>query len=160
MLSLGRLRVHGICSGRLAHREELVARSNCKRSYLWWLRNLVCGDSTGSNGVGKDWVRLFSGLVWGIVYRQIHCMKSVQIQRFSGLYFPVLELNTEIYGANLHIQSKYRKIPTRKNSVVGLFYAVMWLGSTYYNFSYPTNMLNISSRRFDSAQYYLIYGGI
>ena len=38
---------------------------------------------------------------------------------FSGPYFPVLGLNTEMYGVNLRIQSEYRKIRTRKNSVFG-----------------------------------------
>ena len=38
---------------------------------------------------------------------------------FSGLYFPVFRLNTKISGANLHFQSKFRKIRTRKNSVFG-----------------------------------------
>ena len=38
---------------------------------------------------------------------------------FSGLYFPVFSLNTEIYGVNLRIQSECRKIRTRKNSVFG-----------------------------------------
>ena len=37
---------------------------------------------------------------------------------FSGPYFPVLGLNTEIYGVNLRI---YRKIRTRKYSVSGHF---------------------------------------
>ena len=40
---------------------------------------------------------------------------------FSGPFFveffPVSGLNTEIYGVNLRISSKYRKIRTRKNSV-------------------------------------------
>ena len=36
---------------------------------------------------------------------------------FSGLYFPIFGLNTEIYSVNLRIQSKYRKIRTRKTSV-------------------------------------------
>ena len=27
----------------------------------------------------------------------LHCMESVRIQSFSGPYFPVLGLNTEIY---------------------------------------------------------------
>ena len=40
---------------------------------------------------------------------------------FSGPYFPVLGLNTEIYSVNLHIQSEYWKIQTRKNSVFGNF---------------------------------------
>ena len=40
---------------------------------------------------------------------------------FSGPYFPVFVLNMEIYGVNLRIQSEYRKIRTRKNSVFGHF---------------------------------------
>ena len=40
---------------------------------------------------------------------------------FSGLYFPVFGLNADIYGVNLRIQSEYRKIRTRKNSVCGRF---------------------------------------
>ena len=39
----------------------------------------------------------------------------------SGPYFPVFGLNTEIYSLNLRIQSEYRKIRTRKNSVFGHF---------------------------------------
>ena len=35
MLRVGRLRVHGISSRRLTHREVLVARSDYDRSYLW-----------------------------------------------------------------------------------------------------------------------------
>ena len=40
---------------------------------------------------------------------------------FSGPYFPSFGLDTEIYGVNLRIQSKYKKIRTRKNSVLGHF---------------------------------------
>ena len=40
---------------------------------------------------------------------------------FSGLYFPVFGLNTEIYSVNLRIQSEYRIIRTRKNSIFGDF---------------------------------------
>ena len=40
---------------------------------------------------------------------------------FSGPYFPVFELNTEIHGLNLRIQFEYKKIWTRKNSVFGHF---------------------------------------
>ena len=39
----------------------------------------------------------------------------------SDPHFPVFGLNTKIYSANLRIQSEYRKIRTRKNSVFGLF---------------------------------------
>ena len=40
---------------------------------------------------------------------------------FSGLYFPLFELNTKIYSVNLRIQSEYGKILTRRNSVFGHF---------------------------------------
>ena len=40
---------------------------------------------------------------------------------FSGPYFPVFELDTENYGGNLRIQSEYKKIQARKNSVFGHF---------------------------------------
>ena len=40
---------------------------------------------------------------------------------FSGPYFPVLGLNTEIYTVNLRIQSEDKKIQTRKYSVFGHF---------------------------------------
>ena len=40
---------------------------------------------------------------------------------FSGPYFSVFGLNTEIYGVNLGAQSEYRKIRTRKNSLFGHF---------------------------------------
>ena len=40
---------------------------------------------------------------------------------FSGPYFPVFGLNTEIYSVNFGILSKYGKIRTRKNSIFGYF---------------------------------------
>ena len=40
---------------------------------------------------------------------------------FSGPYFPVFGLNTEIYGVNIGIKSEYRKIRTRKNSLFERF---------------------------------------
>ena len=47
---------------------------------------------------------------------------------FSGPYFPVFGLNAEIYGVNLRIQSEYRKIWTRNNSVFGHFSHRVTLG--------------------------------
>ena len=47
--------------------------------------------------------------------------KVSKYEVFSGPYFPIFGLNTEIYGVNLRIQSEYRKIRTRKNSVFGHF---------------------------------------
>ena len=56
---------------------------------------------------------------------QIHYVKSVQIRSFSGPYFPVLELNTEIYSINHIIQSEYGKIRTRKTPYLNTFHAVI-----------------------------------
>ena len=42
---------------------------------------------------------------------------------FSGPYFSVLGLNTEIYGANLYSQSEYRKMRTRKTLYLDTFHA-------------------------------------
>ena len=39
----------------------------------------------------------------------------------SDPYLPVFGLNTEIYGINLRIQSEYKKMWPRKNSVFGHF---------------------------------------
>ena len=43
---------------------------------------------------------------------------------FSGPYFPVFGLNTEIYSVNLRIQSEYPKIRIRKNSYLDTFHSV------------------------------------
>ena len=45
------------------------------------------------------------------------CEKCQNTEFFSGPYFPVFGLNTEIYEVNLCIQSEYGKIRTRKNSI-------------------------------------------
>ena len=44
-----------------------------------------------------------------------------------GPYFPVFGLNTKIYSVNLRIQSEYRKIQARNNSVFGQFPTVVCL---------------------------------
>ena len=53
-----------------------------------------------------------------------HCMKSVGIRSYSGLYFPAFGLNGERYGVSLCIQSKCGKIRTRITPNTGTFYAV------------------------------------
>ena len=72
---------------------------------------------------------IFSMFTWflyfvALIFSTIHCMKS---GNFSGPYFPVFGLNAEIYGVNLRIQSKYKKIRTRKNSIFGHFHVVIVL---------------------------------
>ena len=63
---------------------------------------------------------------------------------FSGPYFTVFWLNTEIYRLNLRIQSKYGKIQTRKNSVFGHFsrskrQSYLALVSIYFVFCHINN---------------------
>ena len=60
-------------------------------------------------------------------------MQSVEIWSFSDLCFLALWMNKEIYSVNLRIQSKCRKIRTRRNCSFGEF----WRSNIYRNF---TNM--------------------
>ena len=55
----------------------------------------------------------------------LHCLKSVRIRSFSGLYFLAFEMNTEIYRVNLRTQSKYENIWTRKTPNTDTFHAVL-----------------------------------
>ena len=59
-----------------------------------------------------------------------HCVYIVQIRSFSGPYFPVFGANTEIYFGNLHIQSKYGKIRTRKGCI-WIFFAQCYTCKLY-----------------------------
>ena len=60
----------------------------------------------------NDWIRCISN------QRIIFILLTLR----SSPYFPVFGLNTEIYGVNLRIQSEYRKMRTRNNSVFEHFY--------------------------------------
>ena len=65
MCGVGRLQVHEIRSHRLLYKEVVEAQSNCKKSYFWWVGNLVCVNSTGSYQIEKDQGLLSPRLVWG-----------------------------------------------------------------------------------------------
>ena len=54
--------------------------------------------------------------------KHLHCVKSVRIRSYSGLYFPTFGLNTD--SVSLLIQSECRKIWTRTTSNTDTFYAV------------------------------------
>ena len=41
------------------------ARSDYWKSYLWWRRNIACGDSAGGSRIGGGRVRVPPGLAWG-----------------------------------------------------------------------------------------------
>ena len=54
-------------------------------------------------------------------FKVLHTARKVsKYGVFSGPYFPVFGLNTEIYSVNLHIQSKYGKIRTTFHAVTKL----------------------------------------
>lgn len=44
----------------------------------------------------------------------LHCVKSVQSQSFSGPYFQIFPLNVEIHEFNPHIHSKFEEIQAWK----------------------------------------------
>ena len=53
-----------------------------------------------------------------------HCVKSVCIRSYSGLYFPAFGLNTERYFVSFRIKFKFGKIRTRITPNTDTFYAV------------------------------------
>ena len=52
------------------------------------------------------------------MWDSFHCVKRVQIR---SLLWSIFSFIQSTYGVNLHIQSEYREIRTRKNSVFGHF---------------------------------------
>ena len=71
----------------------------------------------------------------------------------SGPYLPVLRLNKESYGVSLRIQSEYRKIRTKNNSVFGHFSRSVflnlsnqhWLRSWYNSKEDPFNLIVVTA---------------
>ena len=59
--------------------------------------------------------------VWDCFFKFCTAWKVSKCGVFSGPYFRIFWLNTEIYSVNLRIQSEYRKIRTRNNPVLGHF---------------------------------------
>ena len=72
----------------------------------------------------------------------LHWVKSVRIRSYSGPYFPVFRLNTEV---SLCIQSEWEKIRTRVTPITDSFYAV-W-------FSQESN-LNLKNALFRNSLFY------
>ena len=56
----------------------------------------------------------------------IHCVKSVLMRSYFWSVLSLFGLNSENYFVNLHIQSEYRKIQTRNNSVFAHFSRSNW----------------------------------
>ena len=69
----------------------------------------------------KILINFLSGIYLAISNKKTLREKCPNTEFYSGLYFPVFVLNTNIYSVNLRIQSKYGEIRTRKYSVFGIF---------------------------------------
>ena len=70
-----------------------------------------------------------------------------------GLYFPLFGMNTDIYSVNFRIQSEYRKIWTRKNSVFGHFSCsdiCTWWGFSWIKF-HPDFLCFLTENQFKSV---------
>ena len=46
------------------YREEVEVQSNYEKSCLRWLKNVACGNSTGSSRIEKDKIFVPSSFVW------------------------------------------------------------------------------------------------
>ena len=67
--------------------------------------------------------------IWNCVWFSSYIITKWKVWKYgviSGPCFPVFGLNTEIYEVNLRIQSKYRKIRTKKHSLFGHFSRSVW----------------------------------
>ena len=80
---------------------------------------------------------------------------------FSGPYFPIFGLDTEIFGVNLRIQSEYRKIRTRGNSIyghfsrsVGFFVKIWntWNSKQWITFNEKDSWMDWATRYFSQIQ--------
>ena len=93
MWVVSRMQVHGICVAVLVYRVVVEARSNYKKSYLWWFRNLARSDSTRCNRI--DRVRVSPGFFGG--------------GEEEAVWFSVCEalLDDWAYYGSVHIFFKY-----------------------------------------------------
>ena len=80
--------------------------------------------------------REIPGNVYGVIFEKAAlCEKCPNTEFFSGQYFPIFGLNMEVYSVNLRIQSEYREIRIRKNSVFRHFSRSELLATEWLKFS-------------------------
>ena len=71
----------------------------------------------------------------------MHCVKSIRIRSFFGLYFPTFELNTNKYSAPLCIKSKRGKIRVRKIPNKSTFQASIFFLFYFFYLSFLSRTL-------------------
>ena len=98
----------------------VLMKKNCNRNINWKIQGKVCLffcfnkilNDTHRENYKKNWIQEFgnikSWLFLMIIFKTRYCVKSVQLRSYFWSVFSC-------------IQSGYRKIQTRNNSVVGHF---------------------------------------
>ena len=133
----------------------------CWLKYPYWFSKTTTAEKFSNTELFQvhiflcsDWMRRFTEFS-KLVQQNDYCGKVFKYGVISGPYFPVFGLNAEIYGVNLRILSKCRKIRTRNNSVFGHFSRSghKWdlkLSKDFTNFcgGFPAsiNMLKVNNR--------------
>ena len=94
----------------------------------------------------KFWCLFLSNniIITEFLVREQHCVKSVRIQNFSGLYFPAFGLNTERYSVSLRIQSECWKIWTRKTLWIWTLFTQC--KTTFFKYSFGDWWLSLYSK--------------
>ena len=72
-----------------------------------------------------------------LVFKNCHYVKSTNIWRISGPYFPAFRLNMERCGVSLRIQSKCGRIRTRKTPNTDTFHAVCCVSYLPISVNFP-----------------------
>ena len=95
-----------------------------KLSICWWIKLQTLPSCIKEN---RALLKVNTCQKLKIVWNSLLCRRGILLELFlvglyipgvfSGSYFPVFGLKTEIYSVNLRIHSKYSKIRTRQNSV-------------------------------------------
>ena len=116
-------------SERLSMKNQNLAFSRCLTLPLVTLNNYVWLETNLPMQLNQSCSWTFFGLIWVI----LHCVKSVQIRSFFWSVF-------------FHIQAKYGKIRTRKNSVFGHFSCGVGVYVSIHFFSYDYCDLFLNSK--------------
>ena len=83
----------------------------------WRIHKYVCSCCWGILNI-----KMMIFMVFSHIFHEELINTALNVSKYgviSGPYFPLFGLNTEIYEVNLCIQSEYRKIRIRNNSVFG-----------------------------------------
>ena len=113
VVALGNWRINGKCCQMKQLKDEYITYS--------WICNMPQVAHLGDEQ--HDLTDLYNHIIIVKHCNRI-CYTVWKVSKYgviSGPRFPVFGLNMEIYSINLCIQSKYRKIRTRNNSVFGHF---------------------------------------